>query len=369
MAKSEDKSVVTYTTDSGSKVKISPAIIRKWLVNGGGQVSDQEAMLFLMLCKQQRLDPFLREAYLIKFGSERATMVTGKEVFTKRAERHEKFRGMHAGIVVMKAAGSFTQGIETQEMEQRVGSLLLEGETLVGGWAKVWKADREVPYENTVSFSEYVGRKSNGEVNRQWSTKPATMIRKVALVQTLREVFPETFSGMYDPDEMSHIDSDDLTDSPVTEERDVSPAATRDAATTEPAEPLDPTKPPDNSTRQSGEKSEASVEKSSTPPSETSDAGPTETEYHTGIDAFPMPREKILPDETTIRTTEDIADNAKRPDISSEDQAGLDDARGKSDMFDTIDDMGEKAGKGNTEEAVQADLIEPPTIAEDEGLY
>jgi uncharacterized protein CbrC (UPF0167 family) len=38
-----------------------------------------------------------------------------------------------------------------------------------------------------------------------WKTMPATMIRKVAIVQALREAFPETLSGMYSEDEI--IDS------------------------------------------------------------------------------------------------------------------------------------------------------------------
>ena len=230
MAEVKDKAVVEYSTDSGSKVKLSPSIIRRYLVDGGGKVSDQEVMMFLMLCKQQRLDPFLREAYLIKYGSgdNPATLVTGKEVFTKRAERHEAFRGMRAGVVVLSDG----------ELEQRAGSLVLDGETIVGGWARVWKANREVPYENTVSFGEYVGLKKDGTVNRQWASKPATMIRKVALVQTLREAFPETFSGMYDADEMSHVESDTLDASPVTmdEPRDVTPEG---EPATEPAQPID----------------------------------------------------------------------------------------------------------------------------------
>ncbi|MEA3224361.1 MAG: phage recombination protein Bet [Planctomycetota bacterium] len=222
-------SMVVYQTDSGAEVKLSPSIIRNYLVNGDGKCSDQEIMMFLMLCKQQRLDPFLREAYLIKYGSNKpATMVTGKEVFTKRAERHPDFRGMVAGIVV--------QSGDSGALTYRPGSLVLKGESLVGGWAKVWKAEREVPYENAVSFDEYVGKKANGEINRQWSSKPATMIRKVALVQTLRETFPETFSGMYDADEMSHVQSDSLDESPVDAPKDVTP----EEAPSEPVEQAEP---------------------------------------------------------------------------------------------------------------------------------
>ena len=34
-----------------------------------------------------------------------------------------------------------------------------------------------------------------------WASKPATMIRKVALVQALREAFPEDLQGMYSIEE------------------------------------------------------------------------------------------------------------------------------------------------------------------------
>jgi len=42
-----------------------------------------------------------------------------------------------------------------------------------------------------------------------WKTMPATMIRKVPLVQSLREAFPDEFGGMYSPEEMP-VDSSAL---------------------------------------------------------------------------------------------------------------------------------------------------------------
>lgn len=64
---------------NGQMVKLSPNIIKQYLVSGNGRVTDQEVVMFLNLCKFQKLNPFLREAYLIKFGSQPATIVTGKE--------------------------------------------------------------------------------------------------------------------------------------------------------------------------------------------------------------------------------------------------------------------------------------------------
>ncbi len=196
-AQSANTKVVEYEC-GGQLVKLSPNIIRNYLVNGNGNVTDQEVAMFLNLCKFQKLNPFLREAYLIKYGSQPATIVTGKEAITKRAMRSPNYAGQQAGVVVLTEDGT---------LENRIGSIVLEDETLVGGWAKVFVKGYEYPIEITVAFDEYVGRKSSGEINSQWSKRPATMIRKVALVQALREAFPEDLAGMYSTEEMNVDDS------------------------------------------------------------------------------------------------------------------------------------------------------------------
>ena len=181
-------------------VKLSPSIIRNYLVNGNGNVTDQEVGMFLNLCRFQHLNPFLKEAYLIKFGNQPATIVTGKEAITKRAMRNPKYAGQQAGVVLFHE--------ESGELEYRNGSLVMSGERIVGGWAKVYVKGYEVPIEAVVSYDEYVGTTKDGTVNSQWSKKPATMIRKVALVQALREAFPEDLGGLYSSEEMG-VDFDE----------------------------------------------------------------------------------------------------------------------------------------------------------------
>lgn len=207
-APQQERAVVTYDTDYG-QIKLSPGIIRKYLVSGGGNVSDQEVMMFLSLCKYQKLNPFVREAYLVKYGDQPATVVAGKESFTRRAEKHPQHDGMEAGVIVTREGG---------EPRERTGTLVLPGEEIVGGWAKAFRKDRGHPTYVTVSFGEYVGRKKDGTPNRQWSEKPATMIRKVALVQALREAYPTDFAGLYDSAEMSNVDAGMLPERAVTVE-------------------------------------------------------------------------------------------------------------------------------------------------------
>ena len=192
-ASSKSAQVVEYES-GGQKIKLSPQVVKDYLVSGNkDRVTMQELVMFLNLCKFQGLNPWLKEAYLIKYGNEPATIIAGKEAFEKRAEAHPQHDGHKAGIIVCVE--------ETGEVEKRPGACALPGEKVVGGWAEVWRKDHANSTYIEVSFDEYAGRKSDGSLNRQWSSKPATMMRKVALVQALREAFPATFGGMYSADE------------------------------------------------------------------------------------------------------------------------------------------------------------------------
>lgn len=194
-AKTQAPANVTEYESNGEIVKLSPETIRAYLVNGVGEVTNQEVMMFLSLCRFQHLNPFLKEAYLIKYGSSPATIVTGKDVFTKRAKRNPGYAGKQAGI--------FVKDTETGEIIEREGTFYQpDAEKIIGGWAKVYIKGYERPEYAAVSFDEYAGRTKDGELNSQWSTRPATMIRKVALVQALREAFPEDYAGMVSPEEI-----------------------------------------------------------------------------------------------------------------------------------------------------------------------
>ena len=198
LAKKAATDLMAFEYDSnGEKVKLSPATVRNYLVNGGGNVTDQEVMMYLTLCRYQHLNPFLKEVYLIKYGNSPATIVTGKDLFMKRANRNPNYAGKKAGIIVASK--------ENGAVTEREGTVYIpETEELIGGWAKVYIKGHTEPEYASVSFNEYAGRKSDGTLNSQWATKPATMIRKVALVQALREAFPEDFGGLYSPEEMGN---------------------------------------------------------------------------------------------------------------------------------------------------------------------
>ena len=111
-----------------AEVTLTPQTVKNYLVSGNAnEVTMQEIVMFINLCKYQSLNPFLREAYLVKYGNQPATLIVGKSAFESRAENNPKYRGCESGIVV-----TYENGIEYRE-----GTLIVEGEKLVGGWAKV----------------------------------------------------------------------------------------------------------------------------------------------------------------------------------------------------------------------------------------
>lgn len=179
---------------NGMEVTLTPSVVRNYLVSGDKErVTMQEVAMFINLCKFSGLNPWLKEAYCIKYGNEPATMVVSKEAFLKRGENNPAYDGIDSGIIVFNE--------ETGEIEHRTGTFYIPGEKIVGGWAEVFRKDRSHSTRIEVGFDEYAARKKDGSLNSQWSKKPATMIRKVAQVQALREAFPGNLAGLYTAEE------------------------------------------------------------------------------------------------------------------------------------------------------------------------
>lgn len=185
---------VVYKVDD-QEIKLTPKIVQDYLVGTTAQITMPEFKLFTELCKVRKLNPFLREAYLIKYSnSQPASIVVGKDAILKRAVLNDKYDGMKSGIIVVNDEG---------EVTERKGTFKLDNEKLVGGWAEVFRKDWNNSIYCSVSLNEAIQKKGNGEPNSNWSKQPATMIEKVAKVRALREAFVEDLSGMYEAEEMN----------------------------------------------------------------------------------------------------------------------------------------------------------------------
>lgn len=186
--------IVQYKADNGQEISVSEQDVRDLLAAGGNKtdnVTHQEIKAFIRLCQSQRLNPFTKDAYIVKYGDAPAAIVVGVGAFVKRAKRNPKYQGHEAGISILGQDG---------KLHRREGSLLLQGERLVGGWCKVYVDGYVKPAFDEVSFSEYNAPDKYGK--NGWAKMPATMIRKVALCHTLREAFPEDLGGLYGAEEM-----------------------------------------------------------------------------------------------------------------------------------------------------------------------
>ena len=185
---------VVYEVD-GEQIKLTPSIVQNYIVGTDAQITMPEFKFFTSLCKARGLNPFLKEAYCIKYGKNPAQIVVGKDAVLKRAIKNPNYDGMESGVIV--------QMKETGEIIERKGTFYLrDSENLVGGWAKVYRKDWQHPTYCSVGFDEVAQKKSDGSLNANWSGKGATMVEKVAKVRALRETFVEELGGMYEAEEM-----------------------------------------------------------------------------------------------------------------------------------------------------------------------
>lgn len=153
-------------------------------------LSEKQIGQALTLIKGRNLNPFANEVYIVAYknkgGGTEFSLIVSKEAFLKRAAQCKDYEGFEAGVVVLDA-----DGVQVE----RKGSLVLPNDTIVGGWARVYRKNFKVPVEVYISMSEYDKGRST------WKAMPATMIRKTALVNALREAFPDDLGNMYTEDD------------------------------------------------------------------------------------------------------------------------------------------------------------------------
>ena len=194
---------VSYKIDD-QEIKLTPTIVQQYIVGTDAKITMPEFKMFTELCKVRKLNPFLKEAYLIKYkAGTPAQLVVGKDAILKRAVLNPNYDGMECGIIVQKDDGT---------IEERQGTFKLGNEQLVGGWARVFRKDWTHPTYSSVSFNEVAQKTGQGQLNSNWGNKGATMVEKVAKVRALRETFVEDLAGMYEAEEMDTPPTKDVTE-------------------------------------------------------------------------------------------------------------------------------------------------------------
>jgi phage recombination protein Bet len=152
--------------------------------------TDQEAAVFLKTCQSLQLNPFANEIYLIKYAEkDKAATVISIGSYHKAAETNKDYNGSEAGIILRDSGG---------KLEFREGAFLLDDEMdkLVGGWARVYRKNRDRPTYIAVNKTECIRYTKEGRPTQFWTKeKQASMLRKTALKRALVEAFPSLFAG------------------------------------------------------------------------------------------------------------------------------------------------------------------------------
>lgn len=191
--------IVKFKTDAGQDMQLTAKDVTDLVCP---QATPKEVELFLRYCSAHRLDPIgTKDAYLIKYGSQPASMVTGYQVFNRRAKSFKSYRGIKSGVVVERGG----------KVEHKQGSAVYRqlGETLIGGWAEVYVDGWEAPVYNEVALSDYSTGKSN------WQKMPGVMIEKVSKANAWRTAYPDEFGGMYTSEEMEQAGGDSKPEQPA----------------------------------------------------------------------------------------------------------------------------------------------------------
>ena len=164
----------------------------------------KEKAMFVNMARNYGLNPFKREIYCTVYGEgqyRQCSIVTGYEVYLKRAERIGKLDGWNVTVDGSVSNGSLAATVT------------------------IYRKDWTHPFKHTAYYAECVQMsKKTGQPNAIWSKMPIFMTKKVAIAQAFRLCFSDEFGGMpYTNDEVG-----------VSQERDVDAEVVVDVDAAEP---------------------------------------------------------------------------------------------------------------------------------------
>ena len=140
------------------------------------ELYDNEKKQFIQIATMMQLNPFKKEIYCVPYNTKQGrklSIITGYEVYLKRAERSKQLDGWNVTVYGNPNDGSLK------------------------AVATIYRKDWKYPLIHECYFTEY--NQSKG----LWLTKPITMLKKVCIAQAFRMAFPDEFDGMpYIADEL-----------------------------------------------------------------------------------------------------------------------------------------------------------------------
>lgn len=162
--------------------EIQKKIILDYLTAFGlaSQLTESEKLQFIEIAQAFHLNPFKRETHVVVYGEgeyRRLSIITGYEVYLKRAERTGKLDGWRAWI----------EG-QGDDMKACV---------------EIHRKDWANPFTHEVYWREAVQKKRDGTPSSFWTKQPKFQLKKVAISQGFRLAFPDELGGLpYDASEL-----------------------------------------------------------------------------------------------------------------------------------------------------------------------
>jgi phage recombination protein Bet len=179
---------VAYSDEKGQEIKLTASDIVEY-ISTDSSVTEKEVFTFLNMCKYLKLNPFLKEIYLIKYKDSPATFVISYQTLLKRAEENKNFNGYET------------------EIKGEIPNM--------SATATVYRKDRSYPVKIAVNYSEAVKTVLDRQTKElrptnMWKSMPEWMLRKVALARALKEAFPSAIgNAQVSVSEIVDIDSED----------------------------------------------------------------------------------------------------------------------------------------------------------------
>jgi phage recombination protein Bet len=174
-------------------------LVKRTVIHGVGEATDDELRLFEYVCHATGLNPFLGQIWAIRrkeqidgTWQERMTIQTGIAGYRLIAERTGRYEGR---------LGPYWCGPD-------------------GSWRDVWldpkppaackvgilKHGFREPLWAVATFAEFAQRNRGGELTRFWRAMPANQLAKCAMALACREAFPQETSNLYTDAELPEAD-------------------------------------------------------------------------------------------------------------------------------------------------------------------
>lgn len=180
--------ICTIQKPEGGTLALTFADIRALVVRDqkyADDITDAEVILFGQFCQGHMADPRRNDAYLIKYAKKSpAAYVLGIGHFNRVARLDPEYNGCKHGIILLEGKD------KGQNLVYRRGTIILEGERLIGGWAEVRMKNQEEPERVELMLEQRQGKVRDEEgrwiVNTQWRKDPAGMIEKCCIAAAKR---------------------------------------------------------------------------------------------------------------------------------------------------------------------------------------